>query len=316
MRSLLLLLASASVARGLQVQPRLTARPSLAQPSIQQRCSLIRCVDKKDPSLTSKLENEARTLSFSWRTARYVIYGAFGIGALAGLAGALPDLLSGAEAAGDGIAGVVVDSLTLAAAAAGAYVDSAAASAPAPSSKSEVAVAPPLELSDWTGDQRSLRLNLRLSPTETKAASLAELQMGARQVVVLLGGPAPWVRECLVSARFSSELFQAGNVLIVPIATAGEAPKGKGFGNTAAWSDAPFVAEPFPDDSEAWQVTMQQEAEAAAAQGADQSQGVVLVLGLDGSVKQRRIGVPDWRSFVVSIAPGKFDESEVRRANK
>lgn len=318
MRSVLVL-ASASLACGVQVQTQLRLQRPVrdAGLALSRRCSVVRSIDdgkpEQNPSLQSKLEDEARTLSFSWRTARYIVYVAFGIGALAGLSGVVPVLLSGEDVGGDGVAGVIVDSLTVAAAAAGAYVDFSSASEPPPSPKP--AASPAVEPSDWSGEQRSLRLNLRLSAMETKAASLAELQMGARQVVVLLGGPAPWVRECLVSARFSSELFQAGNVLIVPIATAGEAPKGKGFGNTAAWSDAPFVAEPLTDDSAGWQAAMQEEEKVAALQGADVSQGIVVVLGLDGSVKQRRLGVPDWRSFVVSIAPGRFDESEVRRAN-
>ena len=68
----------------------------------------------------AKLEQEASALSLSWKSARLVLYAAFGAGSLAGLSTAVPAYLGGDDAEA---AGVVVDALTLVAAVAGALID-------------------------------------------------------------------------------------------------------------------------------------------------------------------------------------------------
>jgi hypothetical protein len=301
--------------------------------------------------LRDKLEGEAKALSFSWRTARLAIYAAFGIGGLAGLSSAVPAMLSGQRAdGGDGVVGVVVDVLTVLAAIAGAVVDTQAASKPASKPRSTASPLP-----DW-GDSGGLRVQLRLSDREIKPATLDEVVRGARQTVVLLGGGEAFLRQALVSARFDGELFRSSDVLLVPIdctpvspptrakaepgsesgdafarmmaaeeadlaSAAGKAGAGgkKGFGKgiaSSTWTAAPYVAEVLSQDAPEWARRMRVEADSAAAQGADPKQGVVLVLGTDGAVAQRRIGTPSWRQFLVEIKPDRFDAQERRQTAK
>eukprot|EP00965_Chrysotila_dentata_P133670 4420459-Pleurochrysis_carterae.AAC.1 len=90
---------------------------------------------------------------------------------------------------------------------------------------------------------------------------------------------------------------------------------GKGFG-ASAWSKAPYVATVASDDAGAWTSRLRAEVAAAAAQGADADAGVVIVLSAGGQVSQRRVGMPDWRPFLMQLAPSTFDKAELRRAGR
>jgi len=261
----------------------------------------------------NKLVEEAKALSFSWQTARYGIYTVFGVGSLAGLAAAVQE--------GD-VAGAVVDGLTVAASAAGAYIESStAAKSGSKSAAASEARPPPV---DW-GAALDLKLTLMLSEKASRDVPLSDLTAGAAQTVVLLGGPSSWVRECLVSARFSSELFRAGDVLLVPVnlpsleeegaPAAATATAGKGFAKSQ-WVNAPYVAQLAEDDAAGFVERMEVESAAAAEQGADPSKGIVVVLRKGGEVRMRRLGTPDWRPFVTLLSPGRFDKLDVAKASK
>jgi hypothetical protein len=93
----------------------------------------------------------------------------------------------------------------------------------------------------------------------------------------------------------------------------------KGFGKgiaSSSWTAAPYVAEVLNLDSPEWARRMRVEAAAAAAQGADPQQGIVLVLGTDGAVAQRRLGTPSWRQFLTELRPARFDAQERRQVTK
>ena len=305
--------------------------------------------DEPEPKLRQKLEGEAKALSFSWQTARLAIYTAFGIGALAGLSSTVPAMISGQPVDGsDGALGVAVDAVTLLAAAAGAVIDVQAQSQR--TAKPAVVAASRAVLPDWV-DAGDLRVQVRLSEREVKPVTLKELIMGARQTVVLLGGNQKFLRESLIAARFDGDLFRSTDVLLVPVqcdgssskvagkSTADEAfermmaaeanvassapSKGKtggegkkGFGKgiaSSTWTAAPYVAEVLSEDASEWVRRMQVEADSAAAQGADPEKGVVIVLGRDGIVSQRRVGTPTWRQFLIELRPAKFDAEERRK---
>jgi len=93
----------------------------------------------------------------------------------------------------------------------------------------------------------------------------------------------------------------------------------KGFGKgiaSSTWTAAPYVAEVLDEDAPEWARRMRVESSAAVAQGADPQQGVVLVLGTDGAVAQRRLGTPAWRQFLIELKPARFDAQERRRVVK
>jgi len=79
-------------------------------------------------------------------------------------------------------------------------------------------------------------------------------------------------------------------------------------------SQAPFVAEMVEEDRAEWARRMQLELDSADEQGADPKKGVIVVLGKDGTVSQRRIGMPLWRMLLIELSPGKFDPQERRAA--
>lgn len=119
--------------------------------------------------LRDMLEGEAKALSFSWRTARLVIYAGFGLGALAGLSSTVPALTSAEPIDGDGgVLGVAVDAIILFGAIAGAAIDSQAAAQPSASPSSRTRRT---ELQDWS-DAAPLRIQLRVSDREVKAAPI------------------------------------------------------------------------------------------------------------------------------------------------
>lgn len=261
-------------------------------------------MDQSSKINEEKLQDEARALSFSWKTARFGLYAAFGLGASAGLSQAVPAVLAGNN---EELAGAAVDAITLLAALAGAAIDSQ--SRP-PSAKPASAA---ITLPDW-GDALGLSVNLQVSDSETKTAALGPLLSKARQTVVLLVGPKEWIKEVLIAARCDAALFRTSDVLLVPFATGVDGSESsKGFGSKSSWADAPFVAEPASPDFQAWADRVDVEVNACLEQGGDSSQGLVVVLGQGGAVAERRLGTPDWRPFLVRLRPERFDEAEVRR---
>ena len=255
------------------------------------------------------------------RTARQILYGVFALGSAAGLSTALPELVSVASGAnvdvglGEAFAGVVVDGLTLGACVLGFKIDSgeAVAEAEVEAKSAGIPTASTLDVS-------SLGIELLdESGKRRPAATVGELQEAAQRAIIILAGPGAWVKECVKSARFVSEVFTSGDVLIVPVPVdgAGAAAGGdaKGFGAGSAWTDAAFVALPAAADEAAWRAGVGGELAEAKRQGADVSlQGIALAIDATGKVAQRRLGMPEWRPFVTTLRPNRFDNTEVRRA--
>jgi len=255
------------------------------------------------------------------RTARQILYGVFALGSAAGLSTALPELVSVASGAnvdvglGEAFAGVVVDGLTLGACVLGFKIDSGEAVAEAEVEAKSAGI-PTASTLDVSGLGIEL---LDESGKRRPAATVGELQEAAQRAIIILAGPGAWVKECVKSARFVSEVFTSGDVLIVPVPVdgAGAAAGGdaKGFGAGSAWTDAAFVALPAAADEAAWRAGVGGELAEAKRQGADVSlQGIALAIDATGKVAQRRLGMPEWRPFVTTLRPNRFDNTEVRRA--
>ena len=254
------------------------------------------------------------------RTARKILYGVFALGSAAGLSTALPELVSVASGSstdvglGEAVAGVVVDGLTLGACVLGFKIDTgeAVAAAEVEAKAAGIPTASAMDVS-------ALGVEVLTESGKRRPAVVGELQAEAQRSIVVLAGPGAWVKECVKSARFVSEVFTSGDVLIVPVPVdgAGAAAGGdaKGFGAGSAWTDAAFVALPAAADEAAWRAGVGGELAEAKRQGADVSlQGIALAIDATGKVAQRRLGMPEWRPFVTTLRPNRFDNTEVRRA--
>ena len=280
------------------------------------------CLVDKEKLLgeAASIEKYAEMISkIDGRTARKILYGVFALGSAAGLSTALPELVSVASGSstdvglGEAVAGVVVDGLTLGACVLGFKIDTGEAVAAAEVEAKDAGIPTASAM-----DVSALGVEVLTESGKRRPAVVGALQAEAQRSIIVLAGPGAWVKECVKSARFVSEVFTSGDVLIVPVpldgaaAGAGEA---KGFGAGSAWTDAAFVALPAAADEAAWREQVGAELAEASRQGADVSaQGIVLAVDASGAVVQRRLGVPEWRPFVTTLRPNRFDNTEVRRA--
>ena len=193
------------------------------------------------------------------RTARKILYGVFALGSAAGLSTALPELVSVASGSstdvglGEAVAGVVVDGLTLGACVLGFKIDTgeAVAAAEVEAKAAGIPTASAMDVS-------ALGVEVLTESGKRRPAVVGELQAEAQRSIIVLAGPGAWVKECVKSARFVSEVFTSGDVLIVPVPLDGAAAgagDAKGFGAGSAWTDAPFVALPAAADDSPASVT-------------------------------------------------------------
>ena len=151
----------------------------------------------------------------------------------------------------------------------------------------------------------SLLVSLPVSSTERRTASVSDLQQNAKQSLVLLAGPKAFLSESLLAARLAKPSpFTINNALLVAFDStevedaSSEEDAVKGFGGKNA-KFAPYLAEPISKD--AWKDFFDSEFNDAAEQGGDASkareQGMVILVGSDGKVKRRGLGVPPFKTL-------------------
>jgi hypothetical protein len=132
----------------------------------------------------------------------------------------------------------------------------------------------------------------------TRNTTVGEIQRQGLQHIVILGGPASFVKDALLSARLTGENFAGKNILLVPVLYDDSIDKmreqRKGFDTRPLSFDYVFVAEPA--DNRRWIAFMLREVELAESQGlsgADR-RGVVISVRKDGRVQRRGVGMPKW----------------------
>jgi hypothetical protein len=166
------------------------------------------------------------------------------------------------------------------------------------------------QMADKEQDLRRLLVDVPVGVggTETRRASVAELQDGARQNVVIVAGPKTILRDALVKAMIVGDKFAKQNILVVPYSLEPETDT-KGFGKRA-WEEKGYVAKPSEGASEraAWSAYVDGELAAAAAQARQplaelEAQGIVIVASRDGKIVRRGLGVPAWEMVVADLAP-------------
>ena len=304
-------------------RPRARADSSARRRSTLSAQGLARaapCLVDKEKLLgeAAGIEKYAEMISkIDGRTARKILYGVFALGSAAGLSTALPELVSVASGSstdvglGEAVAGVVVDGLTLGACVLGFKIDTGEAVAAAEVEAKDAGIPTASAM-----DVSALGVEVLTESGKRRPAVVGELQAEAQRSIIVLAGSGAWVKECVKSARFVSEVFTSGDVLIVPVPLDGAAGRRRGQGlRRGQRVDGRAVRGAARRRGRGVARAGGRRARRGGRQGADVSaQGIVLAVDASGAVVQRRLGVPEWRPFVTTLRPNRFDNTEVRRA--
>jgi len=150
---------------------------------------------------------------------------------------------------------------------------------------------------------RTLPLDITISDDgATRAASVGELQAGAKQHMIIVAGPRKACRDALIGANLLKMDFAMSNVLVVPYETDADSaetqsrPSG-GFGEKPIYERQPYIARPTGDD---WVDYIKSEISAAVEQSGDSAkqEGIAIVVANNGKVIRRGVGTVPWRQMV------------------
>ena len=153
----------------------------------------------------------------------------------------------------------------------------------------------------------TLKLKIQVSSDgNTAEASVKELQSGAKQHMILVGGPKKACKDALIGANLLKMDFAMSNVLVVPyetdvdIAEQQSKPSGTGFGDDSGrplYENQPYVARPIGDG---WDDYMAAEINDAVAQNGEtaKNEGIAIVIAKSGKVLRRGVGKVPWRQMM------------------
>jgi len=139
----------------------------------------------------------------------------------------------------------------------------------------------------------------------TRTASVADLQKGAKQHMIIVAGPRKACKDALIGANLLKMDFAMSNVLVVPYETDGQTteelsrPSG-GFGDRPSYETQPYVARTTGED---WDDYIEQEIKDAVKQNGESvnKDGIAIVVANDGSIIRRGIGTVPWRQMVEQL---------------
>jgi hypothetical protein len=152
----------------------------------------------------------------------------------------------------------------------------------------------------------SLRLEITVSADGgTRVATVADLQNGAKQHMVVVAGPRRACKDALIGANLLKLDFAMSNVLVVAYeidedATRVSRPSSGGFGDRPSYEAQPYVARATDD---AWEDYIRLEMEDAIKQNGDRAkkEGIAIVVANNGRVIRRGIGTVPWREVVQQL---------------
>lgn len=148
-------------------------------------------------------------------------------------------------------------------------------------------------------ERESMLPSLKLMLYQDEAsASVDDLQVNARQHIVILAGKRGMISDSLLAAQILGEKFRRQNILVVPVLL----EESKGFDKPRFDTNRPFVATPETGSEAGWKAYVGAELEEAKVQGASIEQGIVIARRKDGKVVRRGLGVPIWESLIDSFA--------------
>ena len=181
---------------------------------------------------------------------------------------------------------------------------------------------------------KSLSLEITIGEGKTGQASVADLQSGAKQHMIIVAGPR---RACkvrtmfgfmkamsmctlMISVRVSNHVFfqdaliganllkmdfALSNVLVVPYETDNDSadqlsrPSG-GFGDRPSYETQPYIARATGDD---WDAYIQREIKDAVTQSGESAKkdGIAIVVANNGEIIRRGVGLVPWREMVEQL---------------
>jgi hypothetical protein len=152
----------------------------------------------------------------------------------------------------------------------------------------------------------SLPLEIAISADgATRVAKVSDLQMGAKQHMIIVAGPRKACKEALIGAKLLKMDFAMSNVLVVPYeidedTAAGLSRPSGGFGDRPSYETQPYVAR-AADDS--WDDYIRQEMEDAIKQNGEHAKkdGIAIVVANSGKVIRRGVGTVPWRQMVQQL---------------
>ena len=152
----------------------------------------------------------------------------------------------------------------------------------------------------------SLPLEITVSTDgEVQEAVVSDLQLGAKQHMIIVAGPRKACKDALIGANLLKMDFALSNVLVVPYETDTDAmekqsrPSG-GFGETPSYENQPYIASAVGDG---WKEYIRQEMEDAVKQNGDSAkkEGIAIVVANNGKIIRRGIGTVPWRQMVQQL---------------
>ena len=152
----------------------------------------------------------------------------------------------------------------------------------------------------------SLPLEITVSADgATRESTVTELQLGAKQHMIIVAGPKKACRDALVGANLLKMDFAMSNVLVVPYETEvtdadmQSRPSG-GFGDRPSYETQAYVAKASGD---AWKDYISAEMSDAVAQNGEKvkEEGIAIVVANTGKIIQRGVGTVPWRQMVEKL---------------
>ncbi|KAL3918812.1 MAG: hypothetical protein SGILL_004063 [Bacillariaceae sp.] len=140
---------------------------------------------------------------------------------------------------------------------------------------------------------------------EVQQAVVSDLQLGAKQHMIIVAGPRKACKDALIGANLLKMDFALSNVLVVPYETDTDSvekqsrPSG-GFGDRPSYENQPYIASAVGDG---WKEYIQQEMEDAVTQNGDSAkkEGIAIVVANNGKIIRRGVGTVPWRQMVQQL---------------
>ncbi|CAJ1969664.1 unnamed protein product [Cylindrotheca closterium] len=160
------------------------------------------------------------------------------------------------------------------------------------------------QMNERTSILKTLPLEITVSTEgDTRQATVNEMQMGAKQHMILVIGPRKACKDALVGANLLKMDFALSNVLVVPYDTSAGTndirPSG-GFGERPSYETQPFIARPT---GEGWNEYVKAEMDDAVKQSGENAreEGIAIVVASNGKVIRRGVGTVPWRQMVEQL---------------
>lgn len=160
------------------------------------------------------------------------------------------------------------------------------------------------EMDERTNILKTLPIEITISNDgETREAQVGDMQLGAKQHMIIVAGPRKVCKDALVGANLLKMDFAMSNVLVVPYDTSAgtdEVRPSGGFGERPTWETQPYIARPT---GEGWDEYVKAEMADAVKQSGESAreEGIAIVVANNGKVIRRGVGTVPWRQMVQQL---------------